>query len=463
MRRSLATQVALVTTLVAVLSVIVAGAIAVPLARQAAERQAQQALQRQADVVADTVERSAEAGRELRLPRLRAQLQAQGIVLRLVPQGGTAQVMLTPAEIQRLQTTGRLSTARRIDGARWLVEARVLGADQTLVLQQPIATARGAVGEGLLIQRLLLALLMGLGIGASAGVLLARRLAKPLQRSSQAAQRLATGARDVRLEPEGAREVAELADALNQLAAALEVSEGRQRDFLLSVSHELRTPLTAVKGYAEALADGVVPADEVAHTGATVLDESRRLERLVSDLLDLARFGAQDLRLDLSEVDLAALVRDAGTVWSDRAERVGVEYRVEAPDSSILLRTDPTRLRQIIDNLSENALRVTPSGAPIVLALRREPGTVIVEVRDGGPGLTPDDLVVAFQPAALFTRYKGVRKVGSGVGLALVGTLATRLGGIAEAGTAPEGGARFAVRLPASLDVGTQHAGASTR
>jgi two-component system OmpR family sensor kinase len=82
---------------------------------------------------------------------------------------------------------------------------------------------------------------------------------------------------------------------------------------------------------------------------------------------------------------------------------------------------------------------------------------VIVEVRDGGPGLSADDLVVAFQPAALFTRYKGVRKVGSGVGLALVGTLAARLGGVAEAGAAPEGGARFAVRLPSSLDVGRFH------
>lgn len=457
MRRSLATQVALVTTLVAVLAVIVAGAIAVPLARQASERQAQQSLQRQADVVADNIEKSSVAGRELRLPRVRKQLEQQGIVFRLVPAGGTGQVMLTPTELQTLQSSGQLSTLRPIDGTRTLVEARSLSGGGTLVLQQSVATARGAVGEGLLIQRLLLALLLGLGIGATAGVLLARRLARPLQRSSQAAQRLATGARDVRLKPEGAREVAELAEALNQLAAALEVSEGRQRDFLLSVSHELRTPLTAVKGYAEALADGVVPADEVAHTGATVLDESRRLERLVSDLLDLARFGAQDLRLDLSEVDLAHLVRDAGTVWSDRAGRVGVDYRVEAPDPSVLLRTDPTRLRQIIDNLSENALRVTPSGAPIVLALRREPGTVIVEVRDGGPGLTADDLVVAFQPAALFTRYKGVRKVGSGVGLALVGTLAARLGGIAEAGTASEGGARFAVRLPASLDVGMNH------
>ena len=106
------------------------------------------------------------------------------------------------------------------------------------------------------------------------------------------------------------------------------------------------------------------------------------------------------------------------------------------------------RLRQIIDNLAENALRVTPSGQPIVLAVRRDDAEAAVEVRDGGPGLTDDDLAVAFVPEELHARYRGVRKVGTGLGLALVGSLATRLGGTAEAGHADEGGARFTVTIP---------------
>jgi two-component system sensor histidine kinase BaeS len=110
--------------------------------------------------------------------------------------------------------------------------------------------------------------------------------------------------------------------------------------------------------------------------------------------------------------------------------------------------TDPTRVRQIIDGLAENALRVTPAGAPIVLAARAEGAEAVVEVRDGGPGLTVDDLAVAFERSALFERYRGVRRVGTGVGLALVAGLAERLGGSAHAGRAPEGGAAFAVRLP---------------
>ena len=105
----------------------------------------------------------------------------------------------------------------------------------------------------------------------------------------------------------------------------------------------------------------------------------------------------------------------------------------------------------MLDGLLENALRVTPTGAPIVLAARAEPGQVVAEVRDGGPGLTDADLAVAFEQGVLYQRYRGVRQVGTGLGLAIVHGLVGRLGGSVEAGHAAEGGARFTVRLPAAL------------
>jgi two-component system sensor histidine kinase BaeS len=110
--------------------------------------------------------------------------------------------------------------------------------------------------------------------------------------------------------------------------------------------------------------------------------------------------------------------------------------------------TDPTRVRQILDGLAENALRVTPAGAPIVVGLDAQHGWAVLEVRDGGPGLTAEDCAVAFERSVLYERYRGVRRVGTGVGLALVHGLATRLGGATAAGRAPEGGACFTVRLP---------------
>jgi two-component system, OmpR family, sensor kinase len=277
---------------------------------------------------------------------------------------------------------------------------------------------------------------------------LAERVARPLKNAAAAAHRFASGVRGERLDPVGPAEVAEVAESFNTLAGALEHSEGRQREFLLSVSHELRTPLTAIRGFAEALADGVTGPDDVAATGAVILSESERLDRLVSDLLDLARLGADDFRIDITPVDLVALVEQAAEVWSARCAHAGVPLRVELPTGAVVVPSDPVRVRQILDGLAENALRVTPAGAPIVFAVGADDGAVLLQVRDGGPGLTPDDCRVAFDRSALYDRYRGVRRVGTGVGLALVAGLAARLGGTAEAGRAAEGGASFTVRLP---------------
>jgi two-component system, OmpR family, sensor kinase len=279
----------------------------------------------------------------------------------------------------------------------------------------------------------------------------ARRLARPLQHTADGARRLAAGERSVRITPEGPAEVAGVAEAVNILAGELEHSEARQQDFLLSVSHELRTPLTAITGFSEALADGVTTGDQVPSVGAVLLAESRRLDRLIGDLLDLARLQAADFPIEPVTVDLRALLRESATVWGARCAAEGVVFRLEEPPGPLVVATDPTRVRQIVDGLAENALRVTPAGAPIVLAVRAEGAYAVVEVRDGGPGLTPQDFADAFNGSVLYQRYRGIRRVGTGLGLAIVHRLAIRLGGSAAAGPAPEGGACFAVRLPQSL------------
>ena len=378
--------------------------------------------------------------------RYRRLLTAQGITVEVVRGSRPPPPPITAADVATTTAGGTVSDVRDLGTGSVLVEGRQVGPSTSLFLLQDADVAGPVAGRAL--RRLLLALGLGLAVAALAGWLVARRITRPLRDAADAAERMSSGARDVALVPEGPAEVATVAESLNRLSAALATSEGRQRDFLLSVSHELRTPLTGITGYAEALADGVVPPEDVAATGATMHSEAQRLERLVSDLLDLARLGAADLRLAPTDVDLVALAADAAQVWSARCEREGVLFAVELPDHPVVVRTDPLRVRQIVDNLAENALRVTPSSRPLVLAVRPEPFGAVVEVRDGGPGLTDDDLRVAFEPAVLHDRYRGLRQVGTGVGLALVGRLAQRLGGRAQAGRAPEGGARFSVALP---------------
>jgi two-component system sensor histidine kinase BaeS len=216
----------------------------------------------------------------------------------------------------------------------------------------------------------------------------------------------------------------------------------------MSVSHDLRTPLATVMGYAESLAAGDVPAADVPDIGAILHTESTRLARMVSDLLDLARLDADELTIQLRETDLATEIADVYATWSDRAAHDGITLGLTGERHPVRVLADPQRLRQAVDGLLDNALRVTPPGGRIVLDLSVALETATVAVRDSGPGLTDDDLTVAFDRGALHERYRGRRHVGTGLGLALVDRLVSRQGGTVSAGHAPEGGACFAISLP---------------
>ena len=453
-RMSIVTRTVLLTAAIAAIAVVVAGLVSYPLVRSAAETQTRADLVRLADLTATALDgryddRNGDGRRDEPLPRsLIAALQAEQITGYLVAPGAEAPPGVSQEVLDAALGGASVSSEGRTKDGMVLVEARPLADGSAVILQQPFTVVGVEAGEG--IKRFAVALLLGLLIAVPIGYWAAVRLTRPLRAARNAANAMAAGSRSVILEPEGPSEIADIAESLNRLNAALVVSEGRQREFLLSVSHELRTPLTAVKGYAEALADGVIEGEDVPRTGATVAGEAARLDRLVTDLLDLARLGAVDFHVVPVDVDLAEIGQEAGEVWRDRAQPEGVTALTELPDEPIVALTDPMRVRQIIDNLAENALRVSPPGSVMVLAIRREGDWGIVEVRDSGPGLTDDDIAVAFEPGVLHERYRGVRPVGTGLGLALVGRLAHGLGGSAEAGRAVEGGARFTVRLPLS-------------
>jgi two-component system, OmpR family, sensor kinase len=446
-RMSIVTRTVLLTAAVAIIAVFVAGLVSYPLIRSAAETQARADLVQLADLTVTALDRGTQSGRGGPLPRpLLEALEAKQITGYLVSDGATPPDGVSAEVLAQALSGAEVSTEGMTDAGPVLIETRPLASGGAVILEQPYTVVGVEAIDA--VRRIVIALLVGLLIAVPIGYWAARRLTRPLRAARDAANEMAAGSRTVTLRPEGPVEIADIAVSLNRLNSALVVSEDRQREFLLSVSHELRTPLTAVKGYAEALADGVITGDDVPRTGATVSAEAARLDRLVSDLLDLARLGAVDFHIAPVEVDLVELGEDAGEVWRDRAQPEDVSLVLELPAQPLMARTDPIRVRQIIDNLAENALRVSPPGSVIVLAVRGEAGWAIVEVRDSGPGLTPDDIDVAFEPGVLHERYRGVRPVGTGLGLALVGRLALGLGGYAEAGVAQEGGARFTVRLP---------------
>lgn len=448
-RMSIVTRTVLLTSAIAAIAVIVAGLVSYPLLRSAAESQTRGELVGLADLTATALEQGSGEGRGRGEPLPRSLIEAlesREITGYIVTEGSALPPGVSQEVVSAVLAGQKVSSEAVTPSGSVLVEGRPLEGGGGLILEQPYTVVGGEATDGL--KRIALALLLGLLFAVPIGVWAARRLTRPLRAARDAANEMAAGSRTVTLEPEGPMEIADIAESLNRLNSALVVSEGRQREFLLSVSHELRTPLTAVKGYAEALSDGVIAGDDVVRTGGIVAAEAARLDRLVSDLLDLARLGAVDFHVSPVEVDLVEIGEDAGAVWHDRAGPEGVSLVQEFSEQPVVVRTDPIRVRQIIDNLAENALRVSPPDSVMVLAVRREGPWGVVEVRDSGPGLTDDDVSVAFEPGVLHERYRGVRPVGTGLGLALVGKLAVGLGGSAQAGTSPEGGAMFTVRIP---------------
>ncbi|MDP9093993.1 MAG: HAMP domain-containing histidine kinase, partial [Actinomycetota bacterium] len=433
------------TIAIAVITAIVAGALSIGLIVTAESSSARRTLAR----IADSTETASAVGNvqvgETRARQLLRVLGVQYVTLDaagnvLAGTAALARDAVRPGDAARLVAGQKISALRTVDGHPLFFEARPTRSGGIVVVQRrsdalPLVLAS-------VVRRVLLAIAIAVAIATALSLLVASRLARPLRRTAQAAHALASGRRDVAVTPEGPAEVAEVGAAVSTLAEHLAYSEARQREFLMSVSHELRTPLTAITGYAESLAGGVIPSADIARVGQVMLGEAHRLDRLVADLLDLARLDAADFRMDFVATDLNQLASATADVWANRCAAAGVRFVLDVQSSPVTSWTDPARLRQAVDGLLENALRVAPAGAPIVLAVRREaPASVVIEVRDGGPGLNDTDLSVAFDRSALFERYRGVRQVGTGLGLAIVHGLVSRLGGTVEAGHALEGGA----------------------
>ena len=295
-----------------------------------------------------------------------------------------------------------------------------------------------------LVERLALAFLAGIAVAAALAWYLSRRITRPVLRISRAAEEIAEGNYGVALpEVPGGGEIGHLADRFKQMAARLSEAEDLERNFVMTVSHELRTPLTAIRGHVEALREGVVeePAAR-AESLAVIAQETARLERLVGDLLDLAKLGTRRFTVVREEVDMGRLLDSAYSTFGEEARRRGIDYRHELESRPVVV-SDGDRVLQIISNLLANAFRWTPDGGRIDLALRSQNGSVSVAVADTGPGIAQDERERIFRP--FWTRDGG----GTGLGLAIARELAVALGGRIEVESSPGRGSRFVLVLPA--------------
>lgn len=312
---------------------------------------------------------------------------------------------------------------------------------------------------------------LALLIAIATATAFARRLSRPIIAVSKAQARIASGDLSVRMSDIAGSdyrsdEIGDLMRDLDRMAEALGRAQKQEQQFLLSVSHDLRTPLTSIRGFAEALADGDAPDPQRA--AAIISNEARRLERLVRDLLEMAKLDARQFTLHPRRIDLTDLVTDAADGFLPAAEREGLTMSLTA-DEEIEATIDPDRLGQVLANLIENALKFAKSSVHVSLAStewtrassggpnspgiesKSETSTSAVQLRvaDDGPGIADADLPHIFE--RLYTSdLRPTRQIGSGLGLAIVKELVDAMGGSISAETST-GGTVFIVTIPISV------------
>lgn len=377
-----------------------------------------------------------------------------GRTLADAPGGPAITVDATTAQAAR-PTRG---VVRDESGDSWLLVARPLPDGQRLILAQPAPRVRvlAVFGDELLApigRAALAAACLSLVLAA----LMARWIAAPLQRLAAAARAVTGRQTPPPLKPEGPTEVRAVTAAFNEMARRVQAVHQSQRDFVANVSHELRTPLTSIGGFAQAVLDGTADSPDAVRRSASVIHaEAERMRRLVEELLDLARLEAEAPDMRREPLTLEPILRAAVEAVRPRAAAAGISLDVRI-DKLPLVSGDADRLRQVVDNLLDNAIKHTPSGGRLTLtAAATERGRQIeMVVEDTGVGIPPEDLPRVFER---FYRVDKSRPAagGTGLGLAICKEIVEAHGGSIRVESRVGEGTRVVVGLE-------QHAGFARR
>jgi signal transduction histidine kinase len=281
----------------------------------------------------------------------------------------------------------------------------------------------------------------------------ARRRLRALE---HAAQRLGGGDLSARAAQKGGDEIARVAAAFNRMAAELETrdaalrtSDGLRRQMMADVSHELKTPLTAMRGFIETLRmpEVVLDADRRNRYFEIIDRETRRLERIVKDLLDLARYEHGGVVLQRRLFDIERLFENVAGRHEHDAQAKGVAIRLHVAAQADQVVADPDRIEQAIENLVGNALRHTPAGGTIALSATQSDGIATLTVSDTGPGIAPDHLPHVFERFYKVDTARAAESTGSGLGLSITKAIVERHGGTIGVTSQP-GHTTFTVVLP---------------
>ncbi len=334
--------------------------------------------------------------------------------------------------------------------------------EHVLAVSAPLTSASGAVVGVMryitsmtLIRRavsksVLTAVLIGLAVLAVvfvSNLAFLRTITEPIASLNVMAKRIAEGSFGSHLDRERDDEIGELTDTINDMSRKLGAAEKMQTEFISSVSHELRTPLTAITGWSETIGyDPAVQGDS--RKGVEIIArEAARLTKMVEELLEFTRIQDGRFTLQVSTVDLPALVEDCLYTYSELFRDKGISIDYDAPEEDLpQIPGDPERLSQVVLNILDNACKYSKSGSRVEVSVLPGDNEYSVVIRDHGPGIPPAEL-----PMVKRKFYKGSSKErGSGIGLAVCDEIVTRHNGRLEIENAEGGGVRVSIILPRS-------------
>ena len=297
-------------------------------------------------------------------------------------------------------------------GVPFVQSGMVLGA---VLIQTPAQVVEGNWGE--LILPVALVALIALLVAGGGIFLLVRRVMRPLRELTAASRAMSEGDFAARVQA-GADtpEIAELSGAFNTMADKLSAVESQRREFVANVSHELRSPITSISGFIGAMEDGTIPPEEHPKYLAIVGDETRRLSKLIGDLLSLSRLEREDAALSYSDFDMCGMLRRAVIRRAGDLEAKGMEIRCDFAAEPCMVHADADRIEQVVVNLLDNAIKFTPEGGVITLSTAMSRGSCAVTVADNGIGVSPEDAPRVFE--RFFTADRA-HTAGKGTGLGL--------------------------------------------
>jgi signal transduction histidine kinase len=278
------------------------------------------------------------------------------------------------------------------------------------------------------------------------------RILRPIERLTAAAQRMEKGDLSVRVPVDSQDEIGKLAHAFNAMASSLAMQEQLRRNLVSDVAHELRTPLTNLRGYLEAVRDGLIQPD--AGLIDNLYEETMLLNRLVSDLHELAQAEAGQLNLVRRPVRVDEIVHRVAEAFNWQVESKGLTLRVDVPADLPLVDVDPERIGQVLRNLLSNAILHTPAGGEIDIVARAGGKWVTVAVKDTGEGIPPEHLPFVFDRFYRVDKSRSRLTGGVGLGLAIAKQLVEAHGGDIHVESRVGEGSTFTFTLPIAEDKG---------